>query len=101
MATIEERIYSGARAKDILDNEVFQQVFADIEQELFKAWTESPVRDAEGRELIHQYQAMLRKLKSQLQTTFETGKLAQLDLEHKKTIAQRAKEWLSASADET
>lgn len=101
MATIEERIYNGARAKDILDNEVFQQVFSDIEQELFKAWTDSPARDAEGRERIHQYQAMLRKLKSQLQTTFETGKLAQLDLEHKKTLAQRAKGWLTSDADET
>lgn len=96
MATIEKRIYDGNRAKEVLENEVFQQVFVDIEQELFNAWTESPARDAEGRERIHQYQAMLRKLKAHLTTTFETGKLANLELEHKQTLKDRAKAWLHA-----
>jgi len=94
MATIEQRIYEGARAKDVLDNEVFQQVFDDIEKELFQAWTESPARDAEGRERIHQYLAMLRKVKAHLTTTMETGALAKLDLEHKKTMSERAKAFL-------
>jgi methanogenic corrinoid protein MtbC1 len=94
MASIEKRIYDGNRAKEVLDNEVFQQVFADIEQELFQAWTESPARDQEGREKIHQYQQMLKKVKAHLTSTFETGKLAHLDLEHQKTMLQHAKAFL-------
>lgn len=97
MATVEQRIYDGARAKDILDNEVFQQVFADIEQELFKAWAESPARDAEGRERIHQYQQMLRKVQANLQATFETGRLAQLEVQHQQSMLDKAKAWLMPS----
>ena len=99
MATIEQRIYDGNRAREILDNEVFQQVFADIEQELYKAWTESPARDAEGREKIHQYLAMLRKVKSHLQTTLETGRLADLEMEHKRSLLDRAKAFMSGDDD--
>lgn len=95
MATIEQRIYDGNRAKEVIENEAFQQVFSDIEQELFKAWMDSPARDAEGREKIHQYLAMLKKVKTHLQSTLETGKLAQLDLEHKRTLAERAKDFLA------
>lgn len=94
MATIEQRMYDGTRAKEILDNEVFQSVFADIEQELFQAWIKSPVRDVEGRERLHQYQSLLTKLKEQLTSTFETGRLAALELEHKQTMFDQARAWL-------
>jgi hypothetical protein len=95
MATIEKRRYDGSRAREVLDNEVFQQVFEDIEKELFKAWADSPSRDSEGRERIHQYQVMLRKVKAHLTSTMETGKLATLELEHKETLAQRLKAFAS------
>lgn len=94
MAAIEQRIYDGNRAKEILDNEVFIQVFADIEQELFDAWKQSPARDQEGRERIHQYQSMLQKVKTHLVSTMETGKLAQLDIQHSQSLLERTKDWI-------
>ena len=98
MATIEQRIYNGNRAKEILENEVFQSVFEDIEQELFEAWKTSPQRDAVAREKLHQYQTMLARVKMHLTSTFETGKLAELDLRHKQSLYDRAKEWISESS---
>ena len=95
MATIEQRIYDGNRAREVLENEVFQQVFADIEQELFQAWTDSPARDAEGREKIHQYLAMLKKVRTHLQSTLETGKLAQMELEHKRSLMDQARAFVT------
>lgn len=89
---IEERIYNGDRAKEILDNEVFQQVFADIEQELIESWKTAPARDVEGRESIFKYLAMLNKVKAHLTQTCETGKLAALEMEHKKNWQERATE---------
>lgn len=88
---VEQRIYEGNRAQEVLENEVFQQVFADIEQEYTEAWKTSPARDAEGREKLWMYLRLLQKLKEQIVTTFETGKLAKLDLEHRQTLADRAK----------
>lgn len=94
MTTIDQRIYNGNRAKEILENEVFVSVFEDIEQELYEAWKQSPARDQEGREKIHQYQAMLQKVKTRLVSTFETGKLAQMDLNHSQSLMDRAKDWI-------
>lgn len=91
MATLEARIYDGNRAREVLENEVFNQVWADVEQELTKAWMESPARDVEGREKIFLTLQMLRKLHGAIQTTMETGKLAQKELEHQRTIADRAR----------
>jgi hypothetical protein len=89
---IEQRIYNGDRAKEILENEVFQQVFVDIEQELIESWKTAPARDVEGRESIFKYLTMLSKVKAQMVQTFETGKLAALELQHKKSWSERTTE---------
>ena len=88
---VETRIYNGNRAKEVLENEAFQQAFADIEQEVMKQWTDSPARDSEGREKLFIYLHQLRKVKAHLTTSLETGKLAELDLRHKQTRADKAK----------
>jgi hypothetical protein len=91
MATLEERIYDGNRARECLENEQFNWAFESIEQELTNAWRTSPARDEEGREKIYLSLQMLTKLKAALQSSLETGKLADLDLQHKKTLMDRAK----------
>ena len=89
--TIEQRIHQGSRAREILENEEFIASFEAIEREVIEQWTNSPARDAEGREKLWQYLTMLRKIKAQLTTTLESGKLAQLDLQHKMTLQERVK----------
>lgn len=91
MKTIEQRLYDGDRAREILENEVFQSVWSDIEKEMTQSWLESPARDEEGRERIWTYLQMLQKVKAHITQTMETGKLAKLKLQHKQTIADRAK----------
>lgn len=93
---LETRIYNGDRAREVLDNEAFLQAFTDTEQEVIKQWTESPARDVEGREKLWQYLTLLRKIKTHLTTTLETGKLAKLELEHKNSLAQRLKAGLTS-----
>lgn len=84
-----ERIYNGDRAKEVIENEAYQNAFALIEQEIYEQWKTSPQRDAEGREKLFLYHAMLNKLRQTLQTTLETGKLARLDLDHQESLAKR------------
>lgn len=93
MATIEQRIYNANRAKEVLENEAFQQAFKDIEQEFTNQWKESPARDSEGREKIWIYLSILNKVRTHLETTLATGKLAQLEVEHKKSLLERMKIW--------
>jgi len=89
MKTIETRRYEGARAKEVLDNEVFQQVFSDIKADITEKWETSPARDAEGREKLWMYLAMLNKVESQLKSTLDSGKLAEVEIEHRQSLAQR------------
>jgi len=88
---IEQRIYNGDRAREVLENEAFIAAFADIRQELTDQWKQSPVRDIEGREKLYQLLKLTDKLEATLRTSLDTGKLAQLDLKHKQTLAERAK----------
>lgn len=89
--TLEQQIYNGDRAREVLDNEAFQQVFADYKTEITEQWMKSPARAEADREKLWLMLSMLNKIEAMLQQTLETGKLRRLDLEHERTIAQKAK----------
>jgi hypothetical protein len=89
---IEQRIYDGNRAKEVLENEAFIAVFADTKNEVIKKWTETPARDTEGREKCFDYLVMLQKIEAHLTTSLQTGKLAELDLIRLNKIAAKKKE---------
>lgn len=91
MSTIEQRIYDGNRAREVLENEAFSQAFEDIEKEVYERWASSPSTETQAREKLWVYQFLLKELKKNLTTRLETGKLAMLDLEHKRTLVERAK----------
>lgn len=90
--TIEQRIYDGARAREVLENEAFLWAFESTEKELIEAWKNSPARDEEGREKLYLMLQLLGKIKATLTNSMETGKLAQMELEHKRSLADRLKE---------
>lgn len=89
--TLEQQIYDGDRAREVLENEAFQQVFADYRKEITEQWTNSPARAEADRERLWLYLSMLNKLEAMLKTTLETGKLRRLDLEHQRSMLARAK----------
>jgi len=97
--SLELNNFRGQRAKEILENEEFQAAFEAIKTELINQWEQSPLRDNEGREKIHQYLTMLNKVKAQITSVMETGRLAQLELDHKRNISQRAKDAIRQFSD--
>ena len=88
---LEQRLHLGSRAREVLENEAFTEAFSQIETEITEQWKNSPKRDEEGREKLFQYLTMLNKVKATLTSTMETGRLAQLELQHKQTLIDRAK----------
>lgn len=96
--TDEERLHRGTRANEVLENEEFSAAFDAIEQELTQAWKASPQRDVEGRERLFLALSMLGKVKASLTQTMETGKLAMLELQHKKTLTEQAKHYLGLNS---
>ena len=95
MMEIEQRIYNGNRAKEVLENEAFQWALYEIKQEIKNAWEQSPARDSEGREKLWMMLSLANKLELLIKSMLETGKLAQLDLEHKRTLLESAKNAIS------
>lgn len=87
--TLEERIYSGNRAREILENEVFAQAMADIKQEVINQWQQSPARDSEAREKLWMMLKLAEKLEACIKTTLDTGTLASLEVDHKRTLRER------------
>lgn len=96
--TIESRLYLGDRAREILENEAFIAATEAIEHEVIEQWTNSPARDADGREKLWLMLQMHRKMQAALRTTLETGTLAKEELRHKQTLADRARGIFSRAA---
>lgn len=84
-----ERITRGGLARDILENAIYLESFELVKQELTTAWETSPAKDTEGRENLYKMLRLLQKLKAVMQTTMETGKLAQTELRYQQTVADK------------
>lgn len=87
--TLEQRIYQADRAKEVLENEAFQQVFEDAKQEITDQWMKSPARDVDGREKLWMMLSLLGKLEAMLHTSLDDGKLATAELERQRSIGER------------
>ena len=96
--TDEERLHRGTRAREVLENEEFQRAFDAIEEELTQAWKTSPQRDGDGRERLFLALTMLSKVKASLAQTMETGQLALAELQHQKSMAEKAKAYLGLNS---
>jgi hypothetical protein len=98
--TLEQRLYNADRAREVLENEQFVQAFADIEKDLIESWRNIPAsqeqRHMDMRERLHLSLTLLGKVKGTLEATLTDGKVAKLELEHKRTLAERARDAKSA-----
>lgn len=70
----------GQRAKELLENPLLVEAFEVIEQEIQKAWEDSPARDAEGREKLYQMLMISRKVKRHVESVVHTGEMARRTL---------------------
>jgi hypothetical protein len=90
--SLEVRLYEGDQAKLVLENEMYQWAFEEIETELTERWKTAPIADQAGRERAFLLLTALRMVQASLTRTLETGKLAQAELNHKRSIAERARD---------
>lgn len=89
---LETRLYNADRAREVLENESFQWVMEETKQEIVELWKNAGNQD--DRERLWVSLKLLSRLEASLRTRLETGKLARLELDHKKSLAERAKAWL-------
>ena len=75
----DERI-AGEEAKRVLESELVQEVFAELDAALMAAFDQCPARDLEGLQGIKYQRLAIKALKTNLQTRVDTGKMAQLQI---------------------
>ena len=78
---LEAAITRGARAKELLTNELLQEAFARLEADYISAWRQTPARDTDARERLWQAVNIVGKVKDNLTTILSNGKLAQRELD--------------------
>lgn len=96
--SIEERIYAADQARQVLENEAFAAAFADMKQEITDQWQNSPARDKEGREALFNLLKLANKLELILRTSLDDGKLATAEIQHQKSLFERAKSALGSNS---
>ena len=85
--SLEQDVERGRLAQAVLDNRVYAESYALIEQGLIRLWRDS--REPPEREQAHQLLMMLDKVRNVMETTMRTGQVAQDAIIQKQTLAQR------------
>ena len=90
--SIELEAKRGHEAAQLLENPLLREAFDTQRERIQREWEDSPARDTEGRERLWLMLKLLGAVEGHLKTVMETGKLATLEIERKKTLLERAKE---------
>lgn len=77
----------GKQTQAVLDNPVYADGYAAIEQELMNKWRDS--RDAHEREQLHRLLMALQLIRSRLEATMRTGKVALDKITQRQSLAER------------
>lgn len=74
----------GNKAKEILENELFQEAWLTVETALIQKWRECPIRDKEGQHELKLMLKLLDDVKANVVRVMESGRLAESRLQELK-----------------
>lgn len=77
----------GRLAQAVLDNEVYADAYAQLEQEIVTKWREA--RDKDEREQLHQLLLMLGKVQKALEAVMRSGKVSSAELLRRASLPER------------
>ena len=76
-----EELRRGEQARQLLQNELYQDAISQVRQAIIDKWISAPMRDIEGQHELKLMLKLLGDVTGYIQTTMETGKMAQIQLE--------------------
>jgi len=82
------------QAQELAEHPLFKEALQQYRERLMQQWADSPARDTEGREKLWLMCKTADAVERHLVELMQTGKLASLQLEQRRTLAQRARESL-------
>ena len=84
------------QAQDLIEHPLWREAWDTYRQRLQAEWSASPALDTEGRERIWLMLKSAEVAEQHLKELIETGKMATLQLDRKRSAIERAKGWISA-----
>lgn len=78
----------GEQARQLLQNELYVDAVAQVRQAIIDKWISAPMRDREGQHELKLMLKLLADLTGYIQTTLETGKMAQIQLDSERRMAK-------------
>ena len=81
MSNLEKERERAHRARQVVDNDIFQEAWASIEKQLRTSWENTNAAQTVERERIWQALQMLKKVKYYLEGVIKTGEMAQIQLD--------------------
>lgn len=89
--TEEERVTRANEAARIWDSRLMKEAREHIEQSLMRGFASTPLRDDEGLRHIRGLYEAHKAYESFFKQAMEDGKMARIEIERKKTLAERLK----------
>lgn len=80
----------GMRAKALMESPAFVEAFVEVRKGIHEQWAKSPIRDIEGQTNLRLMVKLLDELEGQIRSVATTGKLASVQLEHERSLKERA-----------
>lgn len=87
--TEEERDRRAQEAQLIWDSQIMREAREHIEKTLVKTFAETPLRDDDGLKRIRMLFEVNKSYESFFRAVLDDGKLARIEIERKKTLAER------------
>ena len=80
---LEAEINRGQKAAQLLAEPLIAEAFAVFAKEIQERWTQSPARDADGREKLYLMLKASERVEAHLRSIIETGKIAEASLKQR------------------
>ena len=76
-----EELRRGELARQLLQNEIYQDAVSKVREAIIDKWQQAPLRDREGHHELRLMLKLLGDLTGYIQSTMETGKMAAIQSE--------------------
>ena len=81
-----EELRRGELARQLLQNEVYQDAVSKVKEAIIDKWQQAPMRDREGHHELKLMLKLLGDLTGYIQSTMETGKMASIQSEQEHSM---------------
>lgn len=81
----------GAKARSIFEDSFVQEALQAMESGIVQAWQKAPIRDAEGQLQLKLLHKLLSDFKGYFVEAMTSGKMADVQLQHERSLKERAK----------